>query len=191
MQISLMQGDISEVAADALVNAANNELWMGSGVAGALRRAAGPEVEREAVSKGPIKVGEAVSTTAGNLRASGVRYIIHAAAMGAGVRSSERTVSDATLNSLREAERLAVSSIAFPALGAGVGGYDVDDCAYTMLQVVHGYAAQRPDSTIKQVTFVLWSDESYQAFLRALNSATDPANGLVLRAQKQPGGEIG
>lgn len=167
MRISVTQGDISAVQADALVNAANNELWMGSGVAGALRRAGGAEVEREAISKGPIKVGEAVSTGAGRLRANGVRYIIHAAAMGMGVVADERTVREATLNSLLEAERLGVKSIAFPALGAGVGGYDVPACARTMVQVVSNYAAQHADSSIEKVIFVLWSDESYQAFAQA------------------------
>ncbi|PZS01519.1 MAG: Appr-1-p processing protein [Candidatus Chloroheliales bacterium] len=169
MKISLIQGDISQAEADALVNAANNELWMGSGVAGALRRAAGPEVEREAISKGPIKVGEAVATGAGQLAAHGVKYIIHAAAMGARARASERSVHEATLNSLREAERLAVKRIAFPALGAGVGGYDLRNCAKTMLGAVREYAAQYPASSIEEVIFVLRCDEAYRVFAAAMS----------------------
>jgi O-acetyl-ADP-ribose deacetylase len=168
MKITLMQGDISQVQADALVNAANNELWMGSGVAGALRRAAGPEVECEAISKGAIKVGEAVATGAGQLAARGVKHIIHAAAMGAGTRASEGSVREATLNSLRAAERLAVKRIAFPALGAGVGGYDVRDCAKTMLGAVREYATQHPTSSIAEVIFVLWGDEAFAAFDAAM-----------------------
>ncbi len=167
MLISIIQGDISQVQADALVNAANNELWMGSGVAGALRRACGSEVEREAMGKGPIKVGEAISTSAGQLATRGVRYIIHAAAMGAGVAADAHTVQAATLSSLHEAERLGVGSIAFPALGAGVGGYDVRDCARTMLGVVRDYATAHPDSSIKAVIFVLWGDAAYAAFKRS------------------------
>ncbi len=170
MKITLMQGDISAVEADALVNAANNELWMGSGVAGALRRAGGPEVEREAISKGPIKVGEAVATGAGKMAERGVKYIIHAAAMGAGTGANERSVQEATLNSLHEAERLAVQRIAFPALGAGVGGYGVRDCARTMLDAVREFAAQNPDSGITEVIFVLWGDEAFAAFSQVLSA---------------------
>ena len=175
MKITLMQGDISTAEADALVNAANNELWMGSGVAGALRRAGGPEVEREAISKGPIKVGEAVATGAGELAARGVKYIIHAAAMGAGAGASERSVREATLNSLHLAEQLVVKRIAFPALGAGVGGYEVRDCAKTMLATIHEYAAQNPDSGIAEVIFVLWSDETFAAFSQMLNDGQPKA----------------
>ncbi len=175
MKIAIVQGDISTVEAEALVNAANNELWMGSGVAGALRRAAGPEVEREAISKGPIKVGETVATGAGKLAARGVKYIIHAAAMGAGAGASERSVREATLSSLRVAEQLAVKRIAFPALGAGVGGYDVRDCAETMLGVVREYAVKNPNSGIAEVIFVLWSDETFASFSQVLNDGQPKA----------------
>jgi O-acetyl-ADP-ribose deacetylase len=142
---------------------------MGSGVAGALRRACWPQVEREAISKGPIKVGEAVATGAGKLATRGVKYIIHAAAMGAGAGASERSVREATLSSLRVAEQLAVKRIAFPALGAGVGGYEVRDCAKTMLGAVRDYATQNPNSAITEVIFVLWSDETFAAFSQMLN----------------------
>lgn len=153
--IEIIKGDISQISADVLVNAANNRLWMGSGVAGALKRYGGQVIEKEAVKKGPIPVGEAVETTAGNLNA---QYVIHAAVMGQDLRTDNTKIRSATRNTLKLAHELGAHSIAFPALGTGVGGFSVEECARIMLQEV----VQYPDSL--KVVFILFSDESYNTF---------------------------
>ena len=162
MRIEIRQGDISDQRdIDAIVNAANTELWMGSGVAGAIRRRGGPEVEREAVAKGPVSLGQAVETTAGSLPN---RYVIHAAAMGyrqedhllpkrEGSLSSEPIIRLATTNSLAVADRLGCASIAFPALATGVGGFPVDECAQVMLSAARDYAREHADRGIEMVLF--------------------------------------
>src|SRR5207247_10279969 len=116
------RGDISQARVDAVVNAANNHLWMGAGVAGALKRAGGLEIEREAVAKGPVEIGEAVVTSGGALPA---KYVIHAAVMGQDLQTDQSKIRKATRNSLIRARELGVASIAFPALGTGVGGLPV------------------------------------------------------------------
>jgi O-acetyl-ADP-ribose deacetylase (regulator of RNase III) len=120
IRLDVQQGDITRVKADALVNAANNHLWMGGGVAGALKREGGPEVEAEALAKGPIPVGEAAVTTAGRLPA---RYVIHAAVMGQDLRTDADKIQRATRNSLLRADEIGIKTVAFPALGTGVGGF--------------------------------------------------------------------
>ena len=126
MEIEIIEGDITRVSADALVNAANNYLWMGAGVAGAIKKAGGKEIEEEAVRKGPIPVGAVVETSAGRLP---VKFIIHAAVMGQDLRTSAAIIKQATVNSLRKAEELGLKSIAFPALGTGVGGFSLEECS--------------------------------------------------------------
>ena len=168
-EIRLLKGDITKVEADAIVNAANNHLWMGGGVAGAIKRAGGAEIEREAVAKGPIRVGEAVATGAGRLKA---RYVIHAAAMGYDearrmIPPTEQSIRDATYNSLRIADELGLKSIAFPALGTGVGGFPLRDAARVMIQTAREYIAG--DTGLEEIIFVLYGDEAYRAFQEELN----------------------
>lgn len=162
--IEVIEGDIAQVPADAIVNAANNHLWMGAGVAGALKRAGGEEIEREAVSKGPIPVGEAVVTGAGRLPA---RYVIHAAAMGQDLTPSAETIRNATLNALRRAEELGVQSISLPALGTGVGGFPLEESAKIMVGVVKDFLPQAQH--LKRVIFVLYGQESFSVFLRVVS----------------------
>src|SRR3972149_446583 len=104
-KITCSKGDITDSGADAIVNAANNHLWMGSGVAGAIKRKGSAEIEKEAIAKGPIAVGEAVATTGGKLKA---RYVIHAAAMGQDLRTDEAKIASATRNALLRAEELGI-----------------------------------------------------------------------------------
>src|SRR3990170_7908766 len=101
VKIEVLRGDITKLELDALVNAANNRLWMGGGVAGALKRAGGPEIEAEAIKKGPIPIGEAVVTGAGKLKA---KYVIHAAVMGQDLQTDATKIRQATVNSLKRAE---------------------------------------------------------------------------------------
>lgn len=161
--IEIVSGDISNQDTDAVVNAANNHLWMGSGVAGALKRKGGQEIEDEAVSKGPIPVGEAVATAGGKLAA---RYVIHAAAMGQDLRTDEEKIRAATKNCLLRAEELGLKSISFPSLGTGVGGFPLEDAARVMLGVAIEHA--KGDTCLKLIRFVLWGEEAYNAYARNL-----------------------
>lgn len=161
--VRLIQGDITQVEADAIVNAANNRLWMGAGVAGAIKRTGGEEIEREAVSKGPIPVGEAVVTTAGRLKAT---YVIHAAAMGQDLRTDAGKIAAATRNTLLRAKGLGLTSVAFPALGTGVGGFPAREAAKAMLGAVAEHL--RGESTVNTVMFVLFDPHTLEEFRNAL-----------------------
>lgn len=156
LEIKIVQGDITEQEVDAIVNAANDHLWMGAGVAGAIKRKGGVGIEKEAMSKGPVPVGEAVVTSAGDLRA---KYIIHAAVMGQDLTTNEEYIRDATLNSLKKAEELKIESIAFPAFGTGVGGFPVDECAQIMIRVVKDFS--KDAEFVEEVRFVLFDNKSY------------------------------
>ena len=175
MRIEIRRGDITEQRdVDAIVNAANTDLILGAGVAGAILRKGGDEIDREARAKGPIRLGEAVATFAGRLPNA---YVIHAAAMGyrredemvpkrPGSLSSAAIIRDATMNSLRRAEELKLASVAFPALATGVAAFPLDECAQVMIGAVREYAAQNPASGIERVVFVLWGSEDYETFRR-------------------------
>jgi len=164
--IETQQGDISKVSVDAVVNAANNHLWMGAGVAGALKRAGGNEIEREAVAKGPIEIGEAVVTHAGALPA---KYVIHAAALGQDLSTDRSKISRATRNSLLRAAELEISSIAFPALGTGVGGFPAEIAADAMIAECVSVIESGLAPSLKKILFVLFSDEVLAAFEKKLN----------------------
>ena len=159
MEINIFEGDITQFEADALVNAANNRLWMSSGVAGALKRTGGLQIEDEAIRQGPVKVGEAVATTAGRLKA---RYVIHAAVMGPDLSTDAAIISAATLNSLILADKLGIKSIVFPALGTGVGGFPPEECARIMLKVVAVYGTGK--TGLDKALFVLYGNEPYRIF---------------------------
>ena len=167
MKIDVQQGDITRVKVDAVVNAANNHLWMGGGVAGALKRAGGPEVESEALTKGPIPVGDAAVTTAGRLPA---RYIIHAAVMGQDLQTDAEKIRQATKNSLVRADELEIRTIAFPALGTGVGGFPLGECARIMIGEVLQYSAG--GTGLERVAFVLFDELAFGVFWQELDSQT-------------------
>ncbi|HEX3722461.1 MAG TPA: macro domain-containing protein [Nitrolancea sp.] len=170
--ITAVVGDITQATTDAIVNAANTDLWMGGGVAGAIKQAGGEEVEREAMTKGPIRLGEAVATTAGHLPMAAV---IHAAAMGftAGrmIPPSRQTIGEATRASLEVADRLKLTSIAFPALGTGVGGFDLAEAAAVMVDAVNDYFS-RSESHVRRVVFVLRDEHACQIFRGAIEYDT-------------------
>lgn len=127
--VEAVQGDITTLRVDAITNAANDHLWMGAGVAGAIRDRGGKAIEHEAMAKGPIPVGSAIETGAGELPAY---YIIHGAVMGQDLRTDLPTVARTTRSVLELAEVLRVSSIALPLLGTGVGGLGLDEVAISM-----------------------------------------------------------
>lgn len=174
MRIEIRQGDITEQPdIDAIVNAANTDLVLGSGVAGAIHHRGGEIIDVEARRQAPIPLGEAAITTAGALPN---KVVIHAAAMGyrpadqlepkkPGTGSSAAIIRNATLNSLRRAEERSLRSIAFPALATGVARFPVEECADVMVGAVRDYAATHPTSTIERVVFVLFG-ERYETFKR-------------------------
>lgn len=169
--IEIVQGDISLQTVDAIVNAANNHLWMGSGVAGAIKRMGGVDIEKEAVRKGPIAIGESVYTSAGNLRA---KNVIHAAVMGQDLRTDEKKVRDATKSALRVARELNAESVAFPALGTGVGGFPVNRAAEIMLRCAME-EIKSPMTSMTLIRFVLFGDIAYRAFAEVAEEITREA----------------
>ncbi len=161
--IEVVQGDITDQDVDAIVNAANNHLWMGSGVAGAIVRRGGRGIEDEAIRQGPIEIGGAVITGGGTLAA---KHVIHAAAMGQDLATDAEKIRAATVSALELAEELKLRSIAFPALGTGVGGFAADECAEIMV----GAARERSGNAdaVRLIRFVLFDEHGFQAFQRAL-----------------------
>lgn len=166
--IRVEQGDITRLPVDAVVNAANTHLWMGGGVAGAIKRAGGEAIEQEAVSRGPIRVGEAVATTAGRLPA---RYVIHAATMGQDLATSAAAIASATRSSLSLAQVMGLEAVALPLLGAGVGGFPPDEAAALIVGVVAEYARRAAHPA--RVILVGFDAASAGAFERALEAAQE------------------
>lgn len=175
MQIEIRLGDITEQPdVDAIVNAANTDLVLGSGVAGAIWRKGGDIINEEGQRQGPIPLGQAAVTTAGKLPN---KFVIHAAAMGyraedeavpkkPGTDSSAEIIRNATLNSLLRVEERKLKSIAFPALATGVAGFPVDECAEVMIGTARDYAVANPESSIELVVFVLFTQGDYRIFER-------------------------
>jgi O-acetyl-ADP-ribose deacetylase (regulator of RNase III) len=167
-KVSLSQGDLTEAATDAIVNAANNDLMLGAGVAGAIRRKGGPTIQAECDRIGPIALGEAAITGGGNLRA---KFVIHAASMSLASRTTEDNLRAATRNSLLRAKERGLKSIAFPAIGTGIAGFPLDRCAQVMLHEVREHL--RGPSSLERVEFVLFDAGALAAFKRALDAAPD------------------
>jgi O-acetyl-ADP-ribose deacetylase (regulator of RNase III) len=161
MQLEVVEGDIAALEVDAVANAANDRLWLGAGVAGALKRAGGDEIEREAVAKGPIPLGSAVATGAGRLPA---RWVVHGAVMGQDLRTSATLVEQTTRSCLEVADELACRSLALPAFGTGVGGFPPEDCARIMVGVVRRHDPR----SLERIVFAVFGDDARRAFEAAL-----------------------
>ncbi|MCI0454770.1 MAG: macro domain-containing protein [Candidatus Dadabacteria bacterium] len=159
-KIVVMQGDIADMEVDAIVNAANTKLLLGSGVAGAIRRKGGDSIQMECDKIGSISLGQAVVTGAGMLKA---RYVIHAAGMHLSGRVSEESLRDTTKNSLIKAEEYRTKTIAFPAIGTGVGGFSINKCAQVMIDIVFEHLKNEKTS-IDKVYFVLFDKEVCMVF---------------------------
>jgi O-acetyl-ADP-ribose deacetylase (regulator of RNase III)/ADP-ribose pyrophosphatase YjhB (NUDIX family) len=166
-EIRIVQGDITELKVDAIVNAANNKLLMGGGVAGVIKRKGGEVIEEEAVKKGPIKIGEAIFTSAGNLPS---KYVIHAATMGMDFQTDEIKIRNSCKSSLDVAEELKTKSIAFPALGCGVGGFPFLASAKIMAQEVFRHLKERESSHLKEIIFCLFDKEAFDIFNKGVIS---------------------
>jgi len=166
-RLEAVVGDITVADTEAIVNAANSQLWMGGGVAGAIKRAAGDEVQDEAVAQGPIEPGESVITSAGRLPAP-IRWIVHAATMGPDLVTSEDYIRQATASALAVAARAGARSIAFTALGTGVGGFALDRAAEVMVEEARRALAE--GLSIERIVFVGRGDETRAAFDAAIYS---------------------
>jgi O-acetyl-ADP-ribose deacetylase len=161
LALEVVEGDITALDVDAIANAANNHLWMGSGVAGAIKRSGGEEIEREAVEKGPIEVGDAVATGAGRLHA---RHVIHGAVMGQDLRTSAELIERTTRSCLEVADELGCRSLALPAFGTGVGGFPLENCAELMVAAARAHQPQ----SLERVVFAVFGEDARRAFEAAL-----------------------
>lgn len=158
-KVVLEQGDLTDAGVDAIVNAANNDLELGGGVAGAIRRKGGPAIQAECDSIGSIPIGEAAITIGGKLKA---RYVIHAASMRLGGRTTADSLRASTRNSLLRAAEKNLNTIAFPAVGTGIAGFPLRDCAEIMLDEVVEHLKGK--SSLQQVRFVLFDAPALETF---------------------------
>src|SRR5277367_2140580 len=159
-RIVILQGDLTEMDVDAIVNAANNDLVLGAGVAGAIHRKGGEEIQKECDNIGSIPVGYAAITGGGKLKA---RHVIHAASMGlGGVRTTAKSLRTSTAHALRLAAERNLKSVAFPAVGTGVSGFPMEECAHIMLTE----AAQhlQGSTSIEKIYFVLFDTKARDIF---------------------------
>jgi len=159
-RVEIVQGDITDLKVDAIVNAANNKLVMGGGVAGAIKKKGGVAIEKEATKLGPIKIGESVATGAGSLPS---KYVIHAATMGMDFATDEVRIRDSARSALRVAEELKIKSVAFPALGCGVGGFPLLASAKIMAQEVLRHIREEK-CNLKEIIFCLYDKEAFDVF---------------------------
>jgi O-acetyl-ADP-ribose deacetylase (regulator of RNase III) len=163
VKLEVVEGDITAVEVDAIANAANNHLWMGAGVAGAIKRAGGEEIEREAVAKGPIAVGDAVATGGGRLK---TKHVVHGAVMGQDLKTNADLVARTTRRCLEVADELGARSLALPAFGTGVGGFPLEECARIMVAEASAYEP----ASLERVVFAVFGAEAERAFRAALES---------------------
>ena len=167
MECVVVEGDIAALDVDAIANAANNQLWMGAGVAGAIKRAGGDEIEREAVAKGAIELGDAVATGAGRLKAT---HVIHGAVMGQDLQTDAELVRRTTQRCLEVADELGAGSLALPAFGTGVGGFPLEECARIMVAEARAFEPR----SLERVLFAVFGPEAERAFRQALDSGSAP-----------------
>ena len=163
--IEIIQADITSLKVDAIVNAANNHLILGSGVAGAIRTKGGPSIQDECNRIGSINVGEAAITGAGRLPS---RFVIHAASMG-DEPVSERSLRDSVRDSLIKGEDAGIKSIAFPAIGTGVGGFSIKQCADIMIDLAEQHLTEE-GCGIDHIIFALFGESDKKTFEEALSS---------------------
>ena len=160
--IHIRRGDLTECDVDAIVNAANNDLQLGGGLAGAIRRKGGPSIQTECDRHGPVRIGEAAITTAGELPA---RFVIHQASMGLGGRTTAESLRNSTRAVLQLAEHNGLRTLAFPATGTGIAGFDLHQCARIMLEEVLRHVGAETELT--DVHFVLFDEPAREIFHRA------------------------
>ena len=159
-KLEVIAADVTQLDVDAIANAANTQLMHGGGVAGAISRAGGPEVQRESDERAPIGLGEAVATTAGEMSA---RWVIHAATMELGGPTSGPIIEQATRSTLAVAEELGCRSVALVAFGTGVGGFPLDEAARLMAGVARDHSGG-----VERIVFAVHGDDAERAFREAV-----------------------
>lgn len=164
-RLQLLRGDSTDLDVEAIVNAANNDLILGGGVAGAIRSKGGPAIRREFDKIGTIRVGEAAVTSAGNLKS---RYIIPAASMALGGDTTAQSLRNSVRNSLIMTEEYKIATIASPAIGTGVAGFPVAGCVRIMLEEIIAYLVAKPH--LEKVLLALYDKITYQAFQEELDA---------------------
>jgi O-acetyl-ADP-ribose deacetylase len=162
-RLEAREADVTKLEVDAIANAANTELRHGGGVAAAIVRAGGPEIQEESLGKAPIGLGDAVETTAGRMPA---RWVIHAATMKLGGPTSDAIIRRATASTLAKADELGARSLGLVAFGTGVGGFPVDHAARIEVEEVRGHVAA--GSGLELVVFAVSGKAAREAFDRAL-----------------------
>ena len=167
-KVRIRQGDLTAAKVDAIVNAANNDLMLGGGVAGAIRTKGGPSIQEECRRLGPIRIGEAAITGGGNLPA---RYVIHAASMALGGLTAEPGLRDSTRNSLLRAHENRLESIAFPAIGTGIAGFPMQRCAEVMLEEIRAHL--QSETTLQRVEIVLFDAAALAIFEQTFATLSD------------------
>jgi O-acetyl-ADP-ribose deacetylase (regulator of RNase III) len=180
-RIVLLEGDLTEQAVDAIVNAANSNLQLGAGVAGAIREKGGPSIQAECDRIGPIAVGEAAVTGAGKLPA---RFVIHAAGMALGGRADEASVRSAMRAALERARERGCRSIAVPAIGAGIAGFPLQRCAELLLEEARRHLAS--ETSLEEIRFVLFGEPAYRVF-EMVNDAAKVAAQMERLRSRRPG----
>src|SRR3954469_14501548 len=163
-ELEVIAADVTKLGVDAIANAANTQLRHGGGVAGAISRAGGPDVQRESDERAPVGLGEAVETTAGEMPC---RWVIHAATMELGGPTSAEIVRRATASTLRRADELGAQSLALVAFGTGVGGFPLDEAARIEVEEVRRHLDA--GSGLERVVFAVRGSEARAAFEAALN----------------------
>lgn len=166
--LELVEGDITEMETDAIVNAANTQLMLGGGVAGAIRRKGGQAIQQECAKIGGTYVGGAVITTGGDLKA---RYVIHAVGPRMGEGDEDEKLRNATVKSLQVADENGLKSIAFPAISTGIFGFPIQRCAEIMLEAAMAYL--RGQTGLERVVFCLFGRSDYAVFLKQLGQEAD------------------
>ena len=164
-KLTLVQGDITQAGCEAIANSANDRLWMGGGVAGAIKKAGGEEIETEAMKKGPITIGEVAVTKAGRLSS---KYIIHAVVMGQDLQTSPDYIRNAARNTILTADKLPVQTLAIPAFGAGVGEFPIEDCAKIIIEETINCLLNAKN--IRHLQIYLSDNKAYEAFKEALET---------------------
>ena len=171
-KIFIQQGDLTEMETDAIVNAANNDLLLGGGVAGAIRRKGGEEIQRECNEIGSIPIGYAAITSGGNLKA---KHVIHAASMQLGRNTTAESLRHSTEYSLRIAAERGLKTIAFPAVGTGIAGFPMKECAEIMLQEAVRHLGN--GTSLEKIYFVLLDQDGFETFQSAWKSLRTGGSG--------------
>jgi O-acetyl-ADP-ribose deacetylase (regulator of RNase III) len=167
-RIRIRRGDITDMDVDAIVNAANTDLMLGAGVAGAIRRRGGGQIQKECSEHGPVPLGGAAITGGGELKA---RHVIHAASMQLGGSTTARSLRKSVRSSLELAAENGLASIAFPAIGCGIGAFPVEEAAQIMLEEARDHLKGK--TPLEAIYFVLFDEKTFETFQKVNGDCQD------------------